>query len=208
MPLELLSPSPIGTTLAVTLFVQNPLLHAALRTKLAGEALRFTANPDLAQVALWEVPPSSDFPVLPESQKASPPLILALSSEDVDPMPLLAAGVRGVIPRNLDGPRLHSAIHAVAQGLVVLDEDLSDTIIAAWSPPKEPPFELLHKLTSRERDVLEMIAEGFSNREIAANLEISAHTVKFHVDALLAKLQARNRTSVVVEALRRGLLKL
>lgn len=61
-------------------------------------------------------------------------------------------------------------------------------------------------LTSRELDVLRLIAEGLGNREIASALEISVSTVKLHVQELLTKLQAADRTQAAVKALRRGLL--
>jgi two-component system, NarL family, nitrate/nitrite response regulator NarL len=61
-------------------------------------------------------------------------------------------------------------------------------------------------LTAREREILEMMADGASNRAIASRLAISRHTVKFHVAAILAKLGARSRTEAVALALRRGLL--
>ena len=64
----------------------------------------------------------------------------------------------------------------------------------------------MEPLTARERDVLEMLAQGRGNREIAAQLRISEHTVKFHVASILGKLGAATRTEAVSIALRRGLI--
>jgi DNA-binding NarL/FixJ family response regulator len=61
-------------------------------------------------------------------------------------------------------------------------------------------------LTSREREILELIAEGANNRVVAARLAISRHTVKFHVASILAKLGARSRTEAVARAVRAGVL--
>jgi DNA-binding NarL/FixJ family response regulator len=63
-------------------------------------------------------------------------------------------------------------------------------------------------LTPRELDVLEVLAEGLSNRAIAARLQISEHTVKFHVASIFAKLRAENRTDAVLRGVRQGLVTL
>ncbi|MCA1615145.1 MAG: response regulator transcription factor [Acidobacteria bacterium] len=70
-------------------------------------------------------------------------------------------------------------------------------------PPAEPGREAL---TPREREVLEMLAEGLSNKEIAWRLNISEHTVKFHLASVFAKLDVSTRTEAVMQGLRRGLL--
>ena len=64
------------------------------------------------------------------------------------------------------------------------------------------------KLTARELEVLQVLAQGLSNRAIAARLEISEHTVKFHVASIFAKLGAENRTDAVLRGVRSGLITL
>ena len=72
----------------------------------------------------------------------------------------------------------------------------------------QPEPAIYEALTPRERDVLELLAEGLSNRAIAATLAISEHTVKFHVSSIFAKLGAENRTAAVRRAVRLGLITL
>ncbi len=92
-------------------------------------------------------------------------------------------------------------MRAVHAGLLVLHPEAlvpalaGDTAVASGTP-----------LTSREREILELMADGASNRMIASRLAISRHTVKFHVASILAKLGAASRTEAVALALRSGLL--
>jgi two-component system nitrate/nitrite response regulator NarL len=221
MPLDLPSSSrrPVQAAIPVAIVSDDPLVVAALRNRLSGAAeLWLVPEPSLAAVIVWDPPmlPRGEFPLLPLEPRADaePPAVVALVSETTDPMPLLAAGVRGLVSRDVEAGRLRAAILAAQLGLSVLDEDPADAIVAAWSPPRDEPQPIMpttrepDRLTPREREVLELLADGLSNRVIGVRLGISAHTVKFHVDALLDKLAARSRTQVVVKAVREGLLEL
>ena len=108
------------------------------------------------------------------------------------------AGAGLVIVAEGDTPASVQAVAARADAVVVLEappavDDVRDTAS-------------IEELTPRERDVLELLAEGMSNKAIAARLEISDQTVKFHVASISGKLGASNRTEAVRRALRRGLL--
>ncbi|MBN1287598.1 MAG: response regulator transcription factor [Anaerolineae bacterium] len=117
-----------------------------------------------------------------------------------------AAGARGVLRRGAPVEAITAALGAVARGLVVLDPALADAVFPAGSPAGiTPPGEAL---TPRELEVLQLLAEGLPNKAIAQRLEISAHTVKFHVNAIMSKLDARSRTEAVVRASRLGLIML
>jgi DNA-binding NarL/FixJ family response regulator len=76
----------------------------------------------------------------------------------------------------------------------------------ASAPASQPLAELPEPLTRREREVLQMLAAGLANKEIAARLHISDHTAKFHVAAILGKLGAATRTEAVALGIRRGLV--
>lgn len=79
----------------------------------------------------------------------------------------------------------------------------ADALVLANASPRA---ELVEKLTAREQEVLDLLAEGLSNKAIAARLAISEHTVKFHVSAVCAKLAAENRTDAVRKAVQQGLV--
>lgn len=114
---------------------------------------------------------------------------------------LLRAGARGVLPADSSAPEIAAAIEAAAAGLAVLHPDLIQRLQTA-----APPVAADSALTSREIEVLRMLAEGLANKEIAYRLGISEHTVKFHVAALFGKLNASSRTEAVTLGVRRGLI--
>ena len=116
----------------------------------------------------------------------------------------LAAGALGVLPRDAEAERLRLAALAVANGLVTLDPVLGRKLLHG----RVSAGALSEGLTARELEVLELLAEGLSNKLIAARLGISDHTAKFHVNAILTKLGAETRTEAVVRAARLGLLTL
>ncbi len=117
----------------------------------------------------------------------------------------IRAGVRGVLPSDSEPDLFVTAIDAVAHGLVVIHPSKVQAARAAGLPAPESR-ELIESLTAREREVLEMLSQGLGNKEIAARMKISEHTVKFHVASILGKLGAATRTEAVSVALRRGLV--
>ncbi len=112
-----------------------------------------------------------------------------------------ALGLRAALPLRATADELDGALRAVQAGLLAVHPE------AAAQPMITPAHRATRvPLTSREREILELIAEGENNRLIAARLAISRHTVKFHVASILAKLGAGSRTEAVALALRAGLL--
>ncbi len=114
-----------------------------------------------------------------------------------------AAGVRGLLLRNTEPATLAAALEAVARGLTVVDPTLAATILPDRDRAAPAPVE---DLTPREREVLQLLAEGLPNKVIADRLAISEHTVKFHVTAIMGKLGAQSRTEAVTRAARLGLI--
>jgi NarL family two-component system response regulator YdfI len=115
-------------------------------------------------------------------------------------------GVRGILPAEVAPRQLISAVGAVAKGLLVLHPNELSLTAASVLTGNGEVAELLEPLTPREREVLQMLASGLGNKQIAAHLKISEHTAKFHVASILGKLGASSRTEAVSLGLRRGLI--
>ena len=120
---------------------------------------------------------------------------------------LLRSGVRAILSRESDPDDVLSAIYAAYDGLVLLNKPTAESLAAIYGDqPLEVEDELSEEITSRETDVLRMLAEGLVNKDIAARLGISEHTVKFHISSILDKLGASTRTEAVTLGIRRGLI--
>jgi two-component system, NarL family, response regulator YdfI len=121
----------------------------------------------------------------------------------------LRSGVRAVLPREASADGIIAAIEAVAAGFTVLPSDL-DLLQPETPtlPAHDPHLSTTDPLTPREIEVLGMIAEGLGNKAIALRLDISEHTVKFHVASILSKLGVSSRTEAVTVGIRQGLIML
>ena len=142
------------------------------------------------------------------------PSLIVLSSDTHRLLPLmnmLSPHGWGVVPPDASTGQLQTAVLAVAQGLIVLSttqvEHMLEQQRAIEFNDIDPtlPGEAL---TTREREVLELLSQGLPNKLIARKLQISEHTVKFHVSSIYAKLGATSRTDAVSRGVRRGLITL
>ena len=111
----------------------------------------------------------------------------------------------GVVPPDAPPEELAAAVAAAGQGLVVLPKPLTERLLQEPVSPAEGPSE---PLTTREREVLDLLGHGLSNRLIGRELHISEHTVKFHISSLYAKLGVNNRAEAVSRGARHGLISL
>jgi NarL family two-component system response regulator YdfI len=114
------------------------------------------------------------------------------------------AGLQAVLRADAPAEHIVAAVDAVASGLIALDPDAFRPAARAASGESTED----QPLTGRERQILEMLAEGLSNRAVARRLGISPFTVKFHVASILGKLRAASRTEAVTLGVRRGLISL
>ncbi|HUI41860.1 MAG TPA: response regulator transcription factor [Terriglobia bacterium] len=121
---------------------------------------------------------------------------------------LLEAGVLGVLPSDAAGRELTAALRAVQAQLVVIHPALlnqdAGPLGARPAPDENGDPESGERLTPRETEVLQLMAEGYANKEIAELLAISGHTVKFHVSAVLGKLGVESRAEAAMEGIRTG----
>ena len=135
--------------------------------------------------------------------------VLALIDADersrISPLLLLMALFPqfALLLRDSDPDLIAAAVDALASGLSVIDPRLSGKLAAPAQGPLAPA---LSPLTARENDVLQLLARGLTNRAIALELGITQHTVKFHVNAIMSKLDVQSRTEAVVRATQLGLI--
>jgi DNA-binding NarL/FixJ family response regulator len=140
-----------------------------------------------------------------------PTRVLILTTFDLDEYvyDALAAGASGFLLKDVGQEQLTEGIRVVASGDALLaptvTRRLIDELVAARRRPAPPPAEL-EALTPREREVLELVAQGLSNVEIAELLVVEETTVKTHVSRLLAKLDLRDRVQAVIFAYETGLV--
>ena len=137
--------------------------------------------------------------LLPED--APPVLALAVTSDQA--AQARAAGAQALLSRDASPEALAAAAVALSHGLQVTDPALAGVSAAATPEPGSASL-----LTPREQDVLKLLAEGLPNKGVASRLEVSEHTVKFHVNSIMGKLNAQSRTEAVILATRLGLLPL
>ncbi len=198
----------VGDPIKVTLLTDDPLLRAGLSSLLAQNASISVVEQAGAEVALWDAgnDASKTLARLGELRALNMPVV-AVVGDHAHVAPALAAGARGVVLRDQVGPGIHAALAAVRSGLTVMDTALASSLVPS-QPVRTSPAKGRGELTERERQVVQLLAEGLSNKLIADRLGISDHTAKFHVNGVMMKLGASTRTEAVVEAMRRGLIKL
>ncbi len=115
-------------------------------------------------------------------------------------------GIRGILAADARPAQLISALSAVAKGLMVFQPNEYSFATGSAQLGNGEVAELSELLTPREREVLQLLSSGLGNKQIAAHLQISEHTAKFHVASILGKLGASSRTEAVSLGLRRGLI--
>ena len=140
----------------------------------------------------------------------APPIVVLADDLNADwTTEALRLGVKALLPRSVTAEEIVPTVVAAAAGLVVLHPDVFDSLLPVLpSTARTLPTLPVQALTPREIEVLGMLAEGLGNKAIARRLNISEHTVKFHVSSIFTKLNASSRTEAVTLGARQGLIML
>jgi DNA-binding NarL/FixJ family response regulator len=143
-------------------------------------------------------------------QKAAPEKPILLFSQPLLTLPNFGSRAWGVLSFTASSDEIHLAIRALNKGLWIAEPALLPHAFgqpgaAQFSPSTNP---LLENLTRRELEVLQCLAQGFANKEIARQLEISIETVKYHISSIFSKLGVNNRTEAVRSGVHQGLVNL
>ncbi len=169
---------------------------------LAAAAIAREMQPDLALVDLL-LPGENGVGACARILEQSPQtrcLVLTSASHRLPVLEALQVGARGFLFKDSSADDLAAALLRAARGEVVLDARATQHLAASRMPKG------YHQLSPRELEVLTLIAQGFSNKEIADSLVIAEKTVKSHVGSILAKLELNDRTQVAVWVWRHGLV--
>lgn len=134
-------------------------------------------------------------------------LLPPLLPDETPAQSLWEAGIKGLLNRQTSAETLAAAIHTAVHNLTILDNDIAAALLPIHHRGDEGET-AIEALTPREQEVLQLLAEGLTNKAIAHQLHISEHTIKFHVNAIMGKLNAQSRTDAVVRATRLGILAL
>ncbi len=173
---------------------EQPWVQRCLAARTGAEALELLPRlrPDVALVDLF-LAGESGADVCASIRRASPStrVLLISGSGRMSPAAARAAGASGFVSKDWEAREVARAVRMVGLGMTMFE------------PTAQQPVPLL---TEREREVLDLIAAGSTNREIAQRLYLSPHTVKEHTSILYRKLEARNRAEAVQRAQRIGLL--
>ena len=160
----------------------------------AEELLRSRVEADVVLLDL-ELPGMSGVDAIPQIKANVLVLTAYATDEQIDAV--LRAGARGYLLKGASVDEIERAIRSVARGETYLDPRVAGRVVALSHAPR---------LSKREREVLQLVAAGRSNKEIGAELKVTERTVKFHVTAIFNKLGAENRTQAVAIAHERGLV--
>jgi two-component system nitrate/nitrite response regulator NarL len=195
----------------VLLIAPIPAMRLGLRALLAESGVEVTGetdrldSPDLVDAqadVLVYAPATASLPdLVPESVKGAALLLL---TDDTAAVPALAGWPRpwGVLPPETSREELLAALAALAAGLIVGARPLMAGLIDPRSLTRDDPDH--PALSEREIEVLGLLAQGLANKQIAAALGISEHTVKFHVSSVYTKMNVTNRAEAVRQGVRRG----
>jgi two-component system, NarL family, response regulator NreC len=212
------------TVITVVLADDHPIVRQGLRHLLesdpefrvvgeAGDGIKAlqlveTLKPNVLVVDMM-MPGLNGLEVLRQSKKISPAthaIVLSMQSANAYVVEALNLGAEGYVLKETGPGELVNAIHIVTQGNRYISEKLIERLESTRQRADEAPLDTYQSLTAREREILQMIAEGKSSTEIGEKLVISPRTVEVHRSNLMKKLALHNMTDLIKYAIKRGIL--
>ncbi len=201
---------------AITRSGLRTLLESIPPIEVAGEATNGAETIELAEalqpdVVLMDLrmPVTNGIEATRRIHRASPHigiLVVTIFEDDTSVFPAIRAGARGYLLKDADQTELVRAIQTVARGGVIFSPGIAGRVLRYLSEsPPNAPAQAFDELTGRERDILDLIARGHSNAEIAERLGLSPKTVSNNISNVLLKVQATDRARLMLMALEAGL---
>lgn len=132
-------------------------------------------------------------------------VVVTMFEEDDSVFAAMRAGARGYVLKGADADEVLKVVRAVAEGEAHFGPDIARRLMGFFSAPKPAPTEAFPDLTAREGEILDLIARGMNNTEIADRLYVSQKTVRNHVSNIFLKLQVADRSQAIVRARSAGL---
>lgn len=188
---------------------EAPDISVVAEAEDGAEAIRLTEEhrPDIAVLDI-RMPEVTGVEAARRIKKQFPDVrVLALTAYDDDPyiFALLQAGAAGYVLKTASADELIQAVRTVHRGESALSPEIASKVVRqATQGRPEGAADQIEPLTERELDVLHLVAEGMTNREVGRDLGISHRTVQGHLASIYGKLEVSSRTEAVTEALKRG----
>ncbi len=171
------------------------------------ETLRL--RPDLVLMDI-SMPKMSGLEALRQIKAAMPEtqvVMLTVSDEDADLFEAIKGGAHGYLLKDLNANDFLEMLDGLQQGEAAITRKTAKRLMEGFAASSQPDQDVDQELSDREIQILQLIAEGLSNKGIAQKLSISEHTVKYHLKNIMQKLGVQNRTEAVAFAIRAGLIK-
>lgn len=208
---------------AIRVFVvedQPQILESLVRILSASEGVEVCGKARSGEAALEAIPaaapgvilcdlglPGIDGIELTRALKARSPqlevLVFTVFDEEERVLGAIRAGAAGYLLKGAPGPKIVEAIEEVFAGGTVIQPSLARRLLSHFHAPAEPEGA---SLTAREKEILQLIAKGLTNREAAGVLGLSRATVRTHLEHIYEKLDVTNRVEAVTEGLRKGII--